>query len=95
MFTPSMSFVVVVVLAFTGAVAKAHISPVLQSQQELADQHSRHLHDPARTYRCELLRYHGPSGTLARFYEPRHEEICVLPTPAPTLELPQNIAIGT
>ena len=82
MTTRSLMFVLVALFAFTGAVAQAHVQPVLNDEDRLLDRDPRSLQDdPLKMYRCHLRLDNGSSGSWIRSDGVRNAEMCLLPTP--------------
>ncbi len=92
MTTRSLMVVLVALGAFTGAVAQAHVSPVLDGQQRLLDRDPRSLQDdPFKRYPCYLRLESESSGSPMRPIGTLNAEICLLPTPPQ--QITPNLAI--
>jgi hypothetical protein len=75
-------FVLAALFAFTGAVAQAHVPPVLDDQQIFLDRTPRSLQgDPFEMYRCNSRLDNGSPEKLMRSIGTQKGEICLLPTP--------------
>lgn len=93
MTTRSMMVVLVALIAFTGAVAQAHVPAVFNEDDRLLDRDPRSLQDdPFKMYRCYLRIDHESSGSPMRTNGTRNAELCLLPTP-PQQEITPNLAI--
>ena len=92
MTTRSLMVVLVALVAFTGAVAQAHVSPVLDGQHRSLDRDPRSLQDdPFKMYPCYLRLDNESSAMLKRPHRTFSAEICLLPTPPK--QMTPNLAI--
>jgi hypothetical protein len=88
----SLTFVLAALFVFTGAVAQAHVSSVLDDQQRLLNRDLRSLEDdPFKVYRCYLRLDNESSESVVRSNETHNPEICLLPTPPQQITL--NLAV--
>ena len=92
MTTRSLMVVLVALVAFTGAVAQAHVPPALHDEDRLLDRDPRSLQDdPFKMYLCYLRLNNESSGSLMRPIGTLSAEICLLPTPPQ--QITPNLAI--
>jgi hypothetical protein len=92
MTTRILTFVLAALFALSGAVAQAHVPPVLNDQQSVLDRNSRSSQDdPFEMYRCYSAVDSGLLDSSVRPVGALDLGICLLPTPPQ--QITPNLAI--